>query len=112
MTNDVPLVRELEEKVVEYLGVKHAICVSSGTVGLQIAAKVLLPPRQVVIMPSWTFPATATSMSWIGFTPQFTDVELNTHLMRIPDMFYKAVAFLGVHIWGNGLKIGVPYIGH
>lgn len=98
LTNDGPLVQELEAKLSDYLGVEHVICVSSATVGLQLAAVALGLRNRPVAVPSWTFPASATALSWIGAIPVFSDVEEATHLLS-PS--FHSLPVLGVHLWGN-----------
>ena len=102
LTNNGPLVRELERRIQEALGVKHCIAVANGTLGLQIAAKALDLTGEV-IMPSWTFVATAHAMKWIGLEPVFVDVA-GHHID--PVLVSRAVtdrtsAILGVHTWGQ-----------
>lgn len=95
LTNDGPLVRELEEKIAKYLNVRNVVCVSSGTVGLQIAAKATHLDK-IIVMPSWTFPATAMAMTWLGANINFVDVDLTTQLAS-----GTYVRIIGVHTWGN-----------
>jgi dTDP-4-amino-4,6-dideoxygalactose transaminase len=64
-TNQGPLVQQLEERLQDYLGVKHAICVTNATIGLMMAAEALDLTGKVVL-PSFTFIASAQSLSWTG----------------------------------------------
>lgn len=102
LTNNGPYVRELERRIEEYLSVKHCVLVANGTLGLEVAAKALGLTGEV-IMPSWTFVATAHAMSWIGLTPVFIDVKSH-HLD--PSLIDNAItektsAILPVHTWGK-----------
>ncbi|MGI6455058.1 MAG: DegT/DnrJ/EryC1/StrS family aminotransferase [bacterium] len=90
----------------ELLGVDHAIAVSSCTAGLLLATQALnLPPGSEVIMPSFTFMATALGAVWNGLRPRFVDVDWRT--MNIdPDRVEEAIssktsAIFAVHQFGN-----------
>jgi dTDP-4-amino-4,6-dideoxygalactose transaminase len=58
------------------IGVKHCIAISNGTAALEIATRALGITGEV-IMPSFTFVATAHSLFWQEITPVFCDVESN-----------------------------------
>lgn len=103
LTNNGPYVRKLEAAITETLGVKHAVAVCNATIGLQIVAKALGLTGEV-IMPAWTFVATAHAMEWIGLKPIFCDVSASHSIM--PSRIERLVndntsAILGVHLWGN-----------
>jgi dTDP-4-amino-4,6-dideoxygalactose transaminase len=103
LTNDGPLVREFEEHIAELTGVAHCVAVSSGTVGLQLAARALGFTGEVIV-PSFTFVATAHAMSWIGLTPVFCDIDRRTHTID-PGAVEALVTertggIVGVHLWG------------
>ncbi|MGH8546211.1 MAG: aminotransferase class I/II-fold pyridoxal phosphate-dependent enzyme, partial [Gammaproteobacteria bacterium] len=60
-------VREFERLVAEYVGVKHGIAVSSGTAALHLALLALnIGPGDEVIVPDFTFPATANVVEFVG----------------------------------------------
>ncbi len=104
VTNGGPLVQQLERKICDTLGVPHAVAVCNGTLGLQIAAKALGLQGEV-IMPSFTFVATAHAFEWIGLKPVFVDIDPATHNID-PDKIAQAVtprtsAVVGVHVWGT-----------
>lgn len=103
-TNNGPLVREFEQLLADYLGVRHCITVSNGTVGLQIACQALELSGEV-IMPAFTFVATPHAISGVGLTPVFADVDLNTHTLCPASVESqigrKTAAIVGVHCWGN-----------
>lgn len=74
-----PEVKELEEKLAAYVGVKHCITVSSGTEALLIALMALdLKPGQEVITTPFTFAATAEMIVLAGGIPVFVDIEPDT----------------------------------
>src|SRR5882724_1288368 len=77
-TNQGPLTQQLEEKLQKFLGVKHAICVVNATIGLMMAAEAM-KLKGKVILPAFTFVASAQSLSWCGIKPVFCDVNPDTH---------------------------------
>src|SRR5690348_11845472 len=64
LTNDGPLTRELEEKLRNYLDVKHCLITSNGTIALQIALQALDITEGEVITTPFTYVATTTSILW------------------------------------------------
>ena len=103
-TNHGPLVRELDERIAAYLGVRHATNVTNGTVALMIALRAL-DLRGEVIVPSFTFPATVQAISWAGLTPVFCDVDPATHMLTAENVRKligpRTSGVLGVHLWGR-----------
>ena len=103
-TNQGPLVQQLEERLQCYLGVKHAICVTNATLGLMMAAEALELSGKV-LMPSFTFLASAQSLSWAGIEPVFCDVDPVTHQLAIEKLdalIDKDVSgIMGVNLWGG-----------
>lgn len=99
-----PTVRRLEERAEEYLGVRHCVAVASCTAGLML----LLRAAEVsgdVIVPSFTFAATAHAVAWNGLRPIFADVDPET-LTLAPDSVERAVgvrvsAILATHVYGT-----------
>ncbi|HMB03353.1 MAG TPA: aminotransferase class I/II-fold pyridoxal phosphate-dependent enzyme, partial [Isosphaeraceae bacterium] len=100
--------REFEAALAEHLGVKHAIAVSSCTTGLMLAYKCLGLQGDVVI-PSFTFMATASSLVWAGLRPVFGDVDAQTTNLD-PAAAEAAItpetsAIVVVHNFGNPADI-------
>ena len=77
-TNGGQLVQQFESKLCELLGVRHCIPICNGTVGLQIACQAL-GLRGEVIIPAFTFVATAHAVHWEGLQPVFCDADPETH---------------------------------
>jgi dTDP-4-amino-4,6-dideoxygalactose transaminase len=75
---DGPLVRDLEDATAERLGVRHVVAVSSGTAGLMLALRVIAPSDRPVLLPSFTFSASAHAVAWNGFVPRFADCDGRT----------------------------------
>lgn len=99
-------VKEFEKEFSEYLGVKHAISVGNGTDALIIALKALgIGEGDEVITTPWTFFATAESISFVGATPVFADVRLDTFNIdptKIEEKITpKTKAIMVVHIFGQ-----------
>lgn len=103
-TNQGPLTQQLEEKLQQFLGVKHAICVSNATIGLMMVPDAMGLAGKV-ILPSFTFAASAQSLSWAGLQPVFCDINLDTHQIDIDQigaLIDKDVsAIMGVNLWGG-----------
>jgi dTDP-4-amino-4,6-dideoxygalactose transaminase len=108
LTNDGPYLRALESELSSFLGVRNCIAVTNGTIGLQIAIKAMGLTGEV-IMPSYTFIATAQALSWQGITPIFADIRAEDHNIN-PDAIEKLISskttgILGVHLWGEPCNI-------
>ena len=99
-------VKEFEEQLAQYLGVKHVIAVGNGTDALQIALMALgLKPGDEVITPTFTFIATAEVVALLGFTPVLVDVDYDTMCVT-PDAIEHAItsqtkAIVPVHLFGQ-----------
>jgi len=75
-----PEVRELERKLAEFCGARHALGCSNGTDALGLALRAMgVKPGDAVFVPTFTFAATAEVVAWCGATPVFVDV--------LPDSF-------------------------
>lgn len=103
-SNNGPCVVEFEQRICDLLKVRHCIAVCNGTVGLEIAIRAL-DLRGEVIVPSFTFIATAHAVRWLGLTPVFCDVDCRTHNIDPVDVERRitprTAAILGVHLWGR-----------
>lgn len=74
-----PKVAEFEEKVANYLGIDHAVAVSSGTAALHLALLALgIGPGDEVIVPDFTFPAPANVVRHCSAEPVLVDIDLET----------------------------------
>ncbi len=101
-------VAELEKEISRYLKVKHAIALSSCTSGLMLIIKAL-ELRGEIILPSFTFHATAHAVVWNGLKPVFADCDPETYNID-PCSVERLItsdtsAIIGVHIFGNPANI-------
>jgi len=104
LTNNGPLVQEFEARVAALAGVPHAVAMCNATVALQVLLRALDLSGEV-ILPSFTFVATAHAVVWEGLTPIFADVDPVTHNLdpaRVEALITpQTSAILGVHLWGR-----------
>jgi dTDP-4-amino-4,6-dideoxygalactose transaminase len=108
LTNEGELVLELERRLAERLCVRHCIAVCNGTAGLEIAIRALGLQGEVLV-PSFTFVATAHALQWQGVTPVFCDIRPDTHTLD-PRGLEKMITprttgIIGVHLWGQPCEI-------
>lgn len=104
LTNDGPMVRLFEQRVAEYLGVRNCVAMCNGTTALEITIRALGLTGEV-ILPSFTFVATAHALHWQGITPVFVDIDPATHNLD-PKAVERAITsrtsgIVGVHLWGR-----------
>lgn len=104
LTNHGPLVNELEMKLKEYLGVKHLLYLSNGTIALQIAIKALDLKGEIITTP-YSYVATTSCIVWEGCKPVFVDIDANTFNIN-PALIEAAItpktsAILATHVYGN-----------
>jgi dTDP-4-amino-4,6-dideoxygalactose transaminase len=117
-----PLARQLEERLAELLGVGHAVAVSSCTTGLMLLFRVLEIDGPV-LMPSFTFSASAHAPVWAGHTPRFAECDPATFQLDLDDAASRidgAGAILATHVFGSpcrpaevealGARAGVPVV--
>src|SRR5271169_4576494 len=89
-----PQVRELEEKLAEFTGVKHALACANGTDALMIVLRAWnVGPGDAVFVPAFTFAASAEVVALVGASPVFVDVLEDTFNMD-PASLEAAVAMI------------------
>lgn len=107
-TNDGPYVREFEEKLKDYLGVKHVIATCNGTVALELATRALGFSGEVIV-PSFTFIATAHSLMWQNIKPVFCDINSTDFTIDVNEIEKhineNTTGIIGVHLWGRPCNI-------
>lgn len=105
-----PEVKALEKEIAEYMGVKHAIGVANGTDALVIALKALgVGEGDEVIVPSFTYFASAEAIAFVGATPVFIDVDKYTYNLAVDQIEHliteKTKAILPVHLFGQACQM-------
>lgn len=105
LSNNGPLVREFEERVAAMTQTKHCIATCNATTGIQIAAKASgIKTGDEVIVPSFTWVATAHALDWMGVVPVFCDVDEKSgtadvdHVRELLGPQTRGI--LGVHVFG------------
>ncbi len=106
-----PTVSKFEESIASYLGVGHAIGLASGTDALVLALRALnIGPGDEVIIPAYTFFATAGTVMSVGAKPVFVDVDPQSYQIdvgQIKSHITKATrAIIPVHLFGHPSEIG------
>lgn len=114
-------VRELENNIKEYYGVKHAIATSCATLGLQIALQaiskkegylpsfhvnsLLLTSYKDVITPAFAWYSSGYAIASANFNPWYQDITLNTWNLDISTEYESDQIILPVHTFGNVCEI-------
>jgi len=104
LTNNGPLLNELELKLKEHLQVDHLLFLSNGTIALQIAIHALDLQGEIITTP-FSYVATTSSIVWEKCRPVMVDIfpeTLNINTKEIEQAITdKTSAILGVHVFGN-----------
>jgi dTDP-4-amino-4,6-dideoxygalactose transaminase len=100
---------DFEKRFARAVGTRHAVAVNSGTAALFLAYRAMLKPGDEVIVPDFTFAATATMLVAAGATPVFADVDPKTFNLDPKDVEGKITrrtrALVPVHLFGNPADI-------
>lgn len=107
LTNDGPEVQEFERQVAKLSGVRHCVAMCNGTTALQIAIRAAGLHGEVIV-PSFTFVATAHALQWQGIQPVFCDIDdgfcLDPHEVE-KLITPRTTGVLGVHLWGHACNV-------
>ena len=103
LSNNGPVAQEFERRIADFIGVKHCVAMCNGTIALEIATRAL-DFRGEVIVPSYTFIATAHALQWQEITPIFADIDPTTQNLD-PQSVRRMITprttgIIGVHLWG------------
>ena len=103
-TNDGPLVREFEARIQEIVDVKHCVAMCNATIALEIAIRAMELHGEVIV-PAYTFIATAHALQWQEINPVFADMDPATHNIA-PATIERLITprttgIIGVHVWGR-----------
>ena len=108
LSNNGPYEKEFERLVADHVGSKHCIAVCNGTIALQLAVRALGCSGEVIV-PSFTFIATAHALQWQDITPIFCDIDLTSHNIdpaQVERLITpRTTGILGVHLWGRPCDI-------
>lgn len=101
-----PKTEEFEKLIANYVGVKHAVAVSSGTAALHLIVKALdIGPGDEVLVPSFTFVASVNVILYEGATPVFVEIEPETYNLDPEDLERKVTsrtkAIMVVDVFGH-----------
>ena len=104
LTNSGPFVQEFERKIAALLGVNHCIAMCNATIALEITARAVGLHGEVIV-PSFTFIASAHALQWQEITPVFCDVDPATHNIdpaKVEALITpRTTGIMGVHVWGR-----------
>ncbi len=108
LTNNGPLVKELESSIASKLGIGHLSFVTNGTIAIQIALKALNISGEVITTP-FSYVATTSSIVWEGCEPVFADIDPDTWNINpacIENLITpRTTAILATHVFGNPCDI-------
>jgi len=104
LTNNGHYVQEFERVIAQMVGAKHCIATCNGEIALEIAIRALELKGEVIV-PAFTFVATAHALQWQEITPVFADIDPRTHLIN-PESVLRLITprttgIIGVHVWGQ-----------
>lgn len=108
LTNNGPLVNDLELKLKQYLNLDYLLYVSNGTIALQMAIRALELKGEIITTP-FSFVATTNSILWQGCKPVYVDIDPDTFNID-PNKIEAAItpktsAILATHVYGNPCNI-------
>jgi dTDP-4-amino-4,6-dideoxygalactose transaminase len=107
-TNNGPYVQEFEKRIAEFTGVRHCVAMCNATIALEIAIRALGLSGEVIV-PSFTFVATAHALQWQEVTPVFADIDPKSHTLdptHVEKMITpRTTGIIGVHTWGHPCDI-------
>lgn len=108
LSNNGLYVQEFEQRLADFIGVKHCIAMCNGTVALEIVIRATGLTGEVIV-PSFTFIATAHALQWQEITPIFCDIDPQTHNIdprQVERMITpRTTGIIGVHVWGRPCNV-------
>jgi dTDP-4-amino-4,6-dideoxyglucose len=116
LSNHGPRIDELEQRVAELHGVRNCVAVCNGTTAIELALRAAGVTGEVVL-PSFTFIATAYAVQRAGLTPVFADVDPSTHNVDVASVERVITpltsAILAVNLWGRACDVdGLTALAH
>lgn len=108
LSNNGLYVQEFEQRLADFIGVKHCIAMCNGTIALEIVIRATGLTGEVIV-PSFTFIATAHALQWQEITPIFCDIDPQTHNIdprQVERMITpRTTGIIGVHVWGRSCNV-------
>lgn len=108
LTNNGPLLNELELQLKDFLQTPHLLYVTNGTIAIQLAIKALGLTGEIITTP-FSYVATTSTIVWEGCEPVFVDIEPSTYNidpLKIEEAITpKTSAILATHVYGNPCNI-------
>lgn len=108
LTNNGPLVNELELRLKDFLELPHLLFINNGTVAIQMAIKALGLKGEIITTP-FSYVATTSSLVWENCSPVFVDVDQNDYnidVTKIEEAITKKTsAILATHVFGNPCNV-------
>ena len=109
LTNGGPLVKELESKLIDYLGIDNIQYVTNGTIALQLALRALDIEEGEVITTPFSYVATTSSILWEKLKPVYVDIEPKNFTLD-PDKIEEKItsktrAIMPVHVFGYACDV-------
>ena len=108
-SNGGPMVEEFEQRICDYIGAKHCVATCNGTTALMLAIRGLELKGEVIV-PSFTFVATAHALQWQQTKPVFCDIDPATHNLDPASVEAlitpETTGIIGVHLWGRPCDTG------
>ena len=109
LTNGGPLVKELEAKLIDYLGIDNIQYVTNGTIALQLALRALDIEEGEVITTPFTYVATTSAILWEKLKPVYVDIEPDNFTIdpnKIEEKITpKTCAIMPVHVFGYACDV-------
>lgn len=111
MVTNFEYVQKLEKAVANYIDVDHCVATANSTSGLMLALKALNIKNGEVLIPSFTFPATAHAVAWNNLRIRLVDCNLETLNVDTEDLKEKTTggckAVIPVHVFGNPCDVNI-----
>lgn len=104
LSNDGPFLRELEARICGITGARHCVAMCNATIALEIVIRACGLTGEVLV-PSYTFVATAHALQWQAITPVFCDIDPHTQTLDpaclVRQITPRTTGIIGVHVWGR-----------
>ena len=108
LSNAGQFVQEFEQRLADKIGARHCIAMCNATIALEIAVRAAGMKGEVII-PSFTFIATAHALQWQGISPVFCDIDPQTHLLdseKLEALITPLTSgIVPVHLWGQPCNV-------